>query len=264
MSLLVTQVRDAMTSGVVAVRADAPLADVLRTLEERDVSCVLVTDDAGAPAGVVSVSDLLRVAERDTQGRDTLRAMPAHLRARDVMKTDLAAVDETSDVGEAASKMLHRKVHRVFVRGQGGITGVFSTKDAMRVVLFRLVQTPLAEVMTSPALSVEVSASIDDALAKLGEANVRGIVIVDRGNAPVGVFTQLEAIRARALSPELRRRPVEDVMSYETMALDAATPLYRAAGQAAATRVRRILVTEGGSLAGIVTGYDLARVLVQG
>jgi len=48
---------------------------------------------------------------------------------------------------------------------------------------------------------------------------MRGLVVVD-GSAPVGLFTQLEAIRGRALPPELRQRPVEEIMSYETMPLD--------------------------------------------
>jgi CBS domain-containing protein len=50
-------------------------------------------------------------------------------------------------------------------------------------------------------------------------------------------------------------------MSYETINLDEDTPLYRAAGHAIATKVRRILAVDGRSLVGIVTGYDLAHVL---
>ena len=50
-------------------------------------------------------------------------------------------------------------------------------------------------------------------------------------------------------------------MSYETINLDADTPLYRAAGHAIATKVRRIPTVDGKNLAGIVTGYDVAHVL---
>ena len=89
---------------------------------------------------------------------------------------------------------------------------------------------------------------------------MRGLVVVD-GKAPVGLFSQLEAIRARALPPPLRQRPVEEIMSYETMSLDVDTPLYRAAGHAVSTRMRRIFVVDGRTLVGIVTGYDLAHVL---
>ena len=50
-------------------------------------------------------------------------------------------------------------------------------------------------------------------------------------------------------------------MSYETMSLDVDTPLYRAAGHAISTKMRRIFVVDGRALVGIVTGYDLAQVL---
>ena len=129
------------------------------------------------------------------------------------------------------------------------------------MVLARRIEMPLRDVMAKPVETISLGDSIEDAVVKLDETNTRGLVVVD-GTYPVGVFTQLEAIRARALSPELRRIPVEEIMSYETITLDVSTPLYRAAGHAIATRVRRILVVESRSLVGIVTGYDLAQILV--
>lgn len=261
MSAPASLVRDFMTPHVVSVGCETPLDEVMRTLEQRDVSCVLVTD-GDAPAGVVSMTDLLRVsAVGQGEPRFPLRVLPPKLRAKDVMKADLVTADEMDDVGEAASKMLRAKVHRLFVRREGRVVGVFSTRDAMRVVVMRHIAAPLGDVMTTPVHTVEIGAPIEDALAKLDAGDVRGLVVVD-GPVPVGLFTQLEAIKARALPVALRSRPVEEVTSYETMTLDAATPLYRAAGHATATRVRRILVTQERALVGIVTGYDLARVLI--
>jgi CBS domain-containing protein len=103
---------------------------------------------------------------------------------------------------------------------------------------------------------------IDAAIAQLTAANVRGLVVVD-GDRAVGVFTQIEAIKARALSAELRKTAVEQVMSYETLCLDVSTPLYRAAGHAIQMRVRRILAVEQRRFRGIVTGFDLVRVMTM-
>jgi CBS domain-containing protein len=176
------------------------------------------------------------------------------------MHTPILTIEAEATVGEAAAKMLSHRVHRLFVRRDERIVGVFSTRDALRVVLARHIETPLRDVMAKPVETISLGDSIEDAVAKLDAGNLRGLVVVD-GTYPVGAFTQLEAIRARALSPELRRIPVEEVMSYETITLDASTPLYRAAGHAIATRVRRILVVESRALVGIVTGYDLAQIL---
>jgi signal-transduction protein with cAMP-binding, CBS, and nucleotidyltransferase domain len=70
-----------------------------------------------------------------------------------------------------------------------------------------------------------------------------------------------EAIHARALPSMFLDSPVERVMSYETICLDVGTPLYRVAGHATQMRVRRILAVHSRQLRGIVSGFDLVRVL---
>jgi CBS domain-containing protein len=258
-----TLVREYMTPNVVSVDCQTSLDDVVKTLVMRNVSCVLVVE-GGEPRGIISMTDLVRVSKLVPEAeRRPLRLVPPNMKARDVMVKELVAVPEDAPVGEAAKKMLDGHIHRLFVRHAGGaVTGVFSARDAMRVVLDRHVETPLKDVMRSPVETVGIGESIDDALAKLDEKNLRGLVVLD-GKVPVGIFAQLEAIRARTLPANVRTKPVEEMMSYEHCSLDAATPLYRAAGQAIATNVRRILVTDQRALVGVVTGYDVARVLID-
>lgn len=256
-----TFVREHMTASVVSVTEDAPLEDVLKTLISLDVSCALVTTPTGSPAGVVALSDLARASAVFGLPRAPMKLMPTDACAKDIMQTPILTVEADATVGEASAKMLKSRVHRLFVRKDERIVGVFSTRDALRVVLARRIETPLREVMAKPVETIALGAPIEEAVARLDDSNMRGLVVVD-GTHPVGAFTQLEAIRARALAPELHQLPVEEVMSYETITLDASTPLYRAAGHAIATRVRRILVVESRALVGIVTGYDLAQILV--
>jgi CBS domain-containing protein len=256
-------VTEHMTASVVSVLETTPLEGVLKTLRDKDISCVLVTTPPGAPLGVVSMTDLARVSKLEGgHHHGPLKILPPDRTAKDIMKSPLVTVDVSADVSVAARTMLEHRVHRVFVTRDARVVGVFSTRDALRVVLFRRVDTPLRDVMTTPVETIGVGDVIEDALAKLDDTNMRGLVVVD-GSTPVGLFTQLEAIRGRALSPELRQRPVEEIMSYETMSLDVDTPLYRAAGHAISTRMRRIFVVDGRKLVGIVTGYDLAHVLAE-
>ncbi len=256
-----SRVRDYMTPSVVSVTDEASLEDVAKTLDGLDVSCVLVTTPAGAPVGVVSLTDLARVSRVEGGTLDPLKLMPPHRRAKDVMRSPVLTVAEDAPLGEAASKMLEHHVHRLFVRRDDRIVGVFSTRDVLRVAFLRRIETPLSAVMTTPVETVLLGDSIDDAIAKLEETNRRGLVVLD-GGFPIGIFAQMEAIRGRSLTASLRQNPVEEIMSYQSITLEAATPLYRAAAQAIATRVRRILVVKGRKLVGIVSGYDLARVLV--
>jgi len=260
-SPVVSTVHEYMTPHVVSVQESTSLEDLLKTLRKRDISCVLVESAAGAPVGVVSLTDLARVSQIEGAPHGPLKIMPPDRCAKDIMKTPILSVDADAPLSEAARLMLQHHVHRVFVRRDEKIVGVFSTRDALRVVLFRHDETPLGKVMTTPVETIGLGEPIDDAIEKLEATNMRGLVVLD-GTVPIGIFTQLEAIRGHALPAALRRHPVEEIMSYETINLDTTTPLYRAAGHAIATKVRRIVAVDNRELKGIVTGYDLARILV--
>ncbi len=260
MSSVLDAVYEHMTPHVVSVTEDTDLEEVLKTLRRLDVSCALVTKADLSPVGVVSLTDLARVSQFGGGPRGPLAMMPPDRKAKDVMNWPLVSVAHDALVSDAAKTMLKHRVHRLFVERGGKIVGVFSTRDAMRVVLFRHVETPIREVMSKPVETIGLGETIEEAIAKLEATNLRGLVVLD-GTVPIGIFTQMEAIRGRALPPELRRHPVEEIMSYETLNLDGSTPLYRAAGHAIATKVRRIIVVDGRTLMGIVTGYDLAHVL---
>jgi len=263
-SLVVTLVKEYMTPSVISVSPEAPLDLVLERLRQNDISCVLVASSEGGALGVVSMTDLLRASQlKGGRGGVPIEVLPPTLHARDVMRAPVHTVRADAPVSEAASILHANRVHRLFVTFHDAVVGVFSTRDAMRVVRYLHITKPLRDVMTTPVLTIGIGDSIDAALERLDDRNLHGVVVVD-GKRPVGVFTQHEAIRARSLPAELRARdPVEEVISYEAITLDASTPLHRAAAQAAATRARRIFVTDDHALVGLVSGYDLARVLID-
>jgi CBS domain-containing protein len=242
-------VRDYMSRGLVVARMEMPLPDLRRLLEERDISAVPVVDDAGKLRGIVSMTDLLH----GPRGEGEPDAMPV---ASDVMVPQVLTIDEGERMCDAAARMVEKQIHRLVVLREEALVGILSTRDAARAVLATRNETPLREKMTSPVLTIEVGQSIHAAIGLLAAAGVRGLVVLD-GRHPVGVFTQLEAVKARGLSEDLQRMPVEEVMSYETICLDVSTPLYRVAGYMVQMRVRRVLAVEHHALRGILSGFDL-------
>jgi predicted transcriptional regulator len=258
-----TAVREYMSKSLVSVRPDATLSEVQQLLEERDISAVPVVDAKGKLEGILSSSDLLRVArlEISPSGFPTSVLFPSPPKhARDIVRKTVVTIDEDAELHAAARLMVRHRIHRVVALRSGKPVAILSTRDAMRAVLFHHIDVPLETVMTTPVETLDLGAPIHEAVERLTEANVRGLVVVD-GEWPVGVFTHTEAIRARALPREMLSRAVEQVMSYETICLDTATPLYRVAGHAMQLHVRRILAVNGRRLRGIVTGFDLVRVM---
>lgn len=255
-----TPAREYMSRSLISVPPTEPLDAVACLLEERDISCVAVTGEDGTAAGIVSITDLLRDALRHLPTPDAGPQSLGETRrtAGDIMTTTVIGVDEMQSVGEAAQAMVTHRIHRVLVYRGPTAVAVLSTRDVMRAVMFHHVETPLSAVMTAPVETVDVGERIDAAIARLGQKALRGLVVVD-GDFPVGLFTEHEALKARALPREVLGHPVEQVMSYQMLALDAKTPLYRVAGHAIATRARRVVAVEGRVLKGIATGFDIAR-----
>ena len=259
--LRATPLREFVSKTIVSVDPETPLQTVQSLLVERDISSVPVVSANGNLEGILSTTDLLR----DAAARVAHLAEPPRPEARlarDLMRTDVVTVPLDADLFHAAREMIAHHIHRVVVVEQDKPVGILSTRDMMRAVFFHHVMTPLSRVMTTPVESIDHGDSIRAAMARLERANVHGLVVTD-GNWPVGVFTHTEALHARALPTEFLDTPVERVMSYESVSLEGDTPLYRVAGTAIQTRVRRILVLKGRELQGIASGFDLVRVIVM-
>jgi len=254
-------VRQFATMRLVSVLPDTPVAEIQALLEREDISAVPIVDRQGVLCGIFSTTDLLRIARIEMESPRALARvwLPPH-RVSDVMRKEVVAVDENASLREAATKMLERRIHRVVVTRHASPVGILGTRDAMRAILAARVMDPLSQVMTTDLQTIALGETIDVAIGQLTDANVHGIVVVD-GSWPVGVFTQREALKARALPHVLRQGPVEQVMSYETICHDVSTPLYRIAGQSIEMNVRRILAVDSRRLVGIATGFDLLRVM---
>lgn len=252
-------VREYASRALLSVRPDALLVDVQTLFDERDISAVPIVDAQGALCGIISTTDLLRIARIEMESpRALARVWPPPHKVGDVMRREVVTIDEDAPLRDAATKMVEHRIHRLIVTRKGAPTSVLSTRDAMRAILKARTEAPLSRVMTAELQTIATGDSIDVAIGHLTDANVHGLVVVD-GSWPVGVFTQREAIKARALPAAIRRMPVEQIMSYETICHDVKTPLYRVAGQSIDMNVRRILAVENRALVGIATGFDLVR-----
>lgn len=73
-------VKEAMTAEVIAVRLDTPLRDVIDLVLEERIGCVPVTDTKISLVGVITATDLVRMAKTHTEDED-LRQLAAEYEA---------------------------------------------------------------------------------------------------------------------------------------------------------------------------------------
>ncbi|MFI1417451.1 CBS domain-containing protein [Streptomyces sp. NPDC020731] len=139
-------VSDVMTRAVVAVGRDTPFKDVVRLIEEWQVSALPVLEGEGRVVGVVSEADLLLKEEfrdsdpdRFTQLRrlsDLARA--GALTAGELMSTPAVTVHADATLAQAARVMAQLRLKRLpVVDAEGLLKGVVSRVDLLKVFLPR-------------------------------------------------------------------------------------------------------------------------------
>lgn len=241
-----------MSSPILTVSEAALTTEAERILDEHGVSALGVTNANGKLIGVISRTDLLETSSAEVG--ETFRVAEGPVEG--VMTSGVVAVAHDTPLAAVARRMLDEHVHRVFVEKDGAPVGVVSTRDLMRAVVDARVRTPAIEIATKKLVSVKPDDSIALAVDRLERANKHGLVVVE-DDWPLGTFSQRDALDARARDP---RTAVEDAMNQRILVLPPTMPLYRAAQQAIAMDVRRILLVDE-LVRGIVSSFDFARVV---
>jgi CBS domain-containing protein len=124
-------VGEAMTRGLVTVRASAHLFEAAQLMDAHRVHGLPVVDATGAVVGVLSQTDLLRA-----RVVEHLWTSLRGLAVRHVMTAPAITISVHADLDDAAELMEQRRVHRLVVVGPDGLTpvGVLSVSDLVHVM----------------------------------------------------------------------------------------------------------------------------------
>jgi len=116
---------------------------------------------------------------------------------RDVIKGQkVLCLAPTVMVSEAAMRMKEQMVGSAMVVADGGLSGIFTERDAlMRVLAVRLDAdtTPLSRVMTAELVTIGPDATLMDALRLMHDGGFRHVPVVENGR-PVGMVSIRDAL----------------------------------------------------------------------
>lgn len=249
-------VKDYMTAPVQAVGPSDDLNSVYQLLVGLEISSVPVIENGNCLVGVISMTDLLKVGRHraGSQSGAALLELP-DAQVYQYMTAMVVTVSPDDPVALASERMVEGKFHRVYVLDGNKQVGVVSTRDVMTAVRDKGIKSRISDWMSTPALTIRAEETISMATDRLRKAHVTGLIVVEDG-WPIGLFSQTEALQSGDLPRDTR---VDVAMDVAMLALDESTRLYRAAAQAAALRVRRVIAVRSREVVGILTGFDFAR-----
>jgi CBS domain-containing protein len=130
--------KDAMTSPAITVTPETHCKDAAALLVRHRISALPVVDGSGRLVGLVSEADLLPLeATPDPRSQATPlqpRAEPLPRLVEDVMTPDVYTVDEDTDLGIVAQRMLDAGVKRFPVLRGDRVVGIVSRHDLVKVI----------------------------------------------------------------------------------------------------------------------------------
>ncbi len=124
----------------------------------------------------------------------------AKITVADYMSKKPISLSPDMDVLQAINKLLiHRVPNAPVIDSTGNLVGMFSEKDAMKVVLEAAYNQGMAgkveEFMNKQTLPLDVSTSVVEAAEKLHTASVRCFPVYD-GPDLVGIISRSDVLRA--------------------------------------------------------------------
>jgi CBS domain-containing protein len=129
--------KDAMTSPAITVTPETHCKDAAALLVRHRISALPVVDASGRLVGLVSEADLLSLETPDPRSQATPlapRTMPLPRTVDEVMTPDVYTVEEDTDLGVVAQRMLEANVKRFPVLHGHRVVGVISRHDLVKVI----------------------------------------------------------------------------------------------------------------------------------
>lgn len=118
---------------IISVRPKTPLMEVVDTIASRRIGAVLVLDDAGNLAGIVSERDVVKALA--ARGPELNK-----VNAGDVMTANVTTVTPVSTINEAMELMDRGYFRHLPVLDDGALVGIISVRDVVRARMDRHVE----------------------------------------------------------------------------------------------------------------------------
>ena len=128
------RVADWMTSGPITIATGTNLAAARARMERDEIRRLLVIDDSGRLAGIVTWGDVAEAWPSDFTPFEPfeVRELMARVRVDEIMTSPVLTIDADATIAEAANLMFERRIGAVPVLDGGQLVGIMSSSDVLQ------------------------------------------------------------------------------------------------------------------------------------
>lgn len=182
-------VREFMTGPLLTATGEMFIWEAYNLLTTNRYRHLVVVDDSGRAAGVITQSDLITNLG--------LEYFYGSKRVSEIMSRNLVTADEHLPLLEGLEIMTREDISCLIVVSEGEPTGIVTERD-MAWLMSREAPSSditLGQIMSSPIRAVEGSVPVREAAAIMQEQAFRRLVVLDRNGAVAGLVTQSDIVR---------------------------------------------------------------------
>ena len=184
---------DLMSSPLISVDVNTPLAEAVQELLNKQISRLIVTE-GDRPVGIISTSDFVASLARDEEPRrDTVG---------DVMSDAILVCRDKTPIYSAARAMTSTGWRSVLVvNAQGAPLGVVSGRGLLPFIKNGIDENMTVSDVMHPALTIDINASLRAAADKMIQNHYHRLVVVDDKNPeafPLGIISSFDIVAQMA------------------------------------------------------------------
>lgn len=236
-----------MTAYPISVKPTVPFKTVINFMAENGFATLIVMEEENTrPLGVLTEREILYYVV--SEGRIPDKTV------KDLFIQPFVSVTSDTTVIEAAKLMISQKSRILVFADQDKLVGIITASDMLRAFRKTIISPTLDKVISTQIQRCPYDSSILDASKILYKKKI-GSVIVPKGSTH-GIFTQRDLVRVLEKEIDLSRN-VGDHSSFPLITAEKGVLANEAASIMASKNIKRLVLTERDTLAGIVTARDI-------
>lgn len=188
--------------------------------------------------------------------------MSVHYPVETIITRDILTCSPDLPVREAAKLMCHNRCGSILVVDDSGDPiGIWTESDALQTA--RSADVPVAELMSSPVMSVPVDSAIQDVAEIFYSRKIRHLLVRDLEHKPVGIVSATDVVINQESEFFLHLKRLDAVAHAPLLRVEPQLPMHQVMQRMHDAKVDAVAV-EGSPLGvGIITQRDIVRCIAE-
>jgi CBS domain-containing protein len=263
------KISNIMTAEVRTINPENTLHEAAQLMGEKHIGSLIVIK-YDTPVGIITEGDLINVVSNGIPLEiDWIRSSPSirNQKVETAMSFPLVKICVEYPIKDAARMMIEKRIRRLGVCESGNLCGIITTSD-MIGSLPQVPETmkPWFEVdhfMSKQVVTADEGTLLENVAKIMAEKHVGSVVVTSQGE-PIGIFTERDLLTKFLAKDRSLIEEVGNVCSSPLITAPVGISAHDAASIMVGKHIKRLPISKGDKLVGVLSARDLVEAYARG